>query len=327
MLKKGRAREVFERALLRTMNENEEIAMEVRKTAYRFSFIEELLMNLNSNNVNRRLRGCQQVGAYLYEPAVPLLLKMLHFTLPQLQYSVLLALANFGRPELIVEAFQIIEHAVLVNDRTVREIVYKMGDRKSELFGAILKGNSPVLVPLFLKFIDMDSANTYLFNIINLSKTDDMELRIAAVRALAQTKNQVVVPELIAALEAEEWEVRAAAAKGLQSVPHQDASFPLLQAMSDRAWWVRQNAALAALSLANPKKMIKKALLTNDPYALDSLYYAADILGMTEIVEEVKKKQKQNQSTENQPTKNQPIQNQLKDQDKHAIMTKVNALA
>lgn len=295
ILKRGMEREVFETALLQILNENEMIRHKARETAYRFSFEQESIANLSSNNLTRQLQGCQQVGAYLYEDGIPLLFQMLSYPMPQLQYITLLSLAEFGQPELIVQAFDIIEYAVLVNDRAVREIVRKMGDRKSELFDAILKGNSSILVPLFLKFMDSDSANTYLDRIITFTKSEDMELRIAAVRALTQTKNKQVVLALIDAMQDKDWEVRAAAAKGLQAIPDQDSYFPLLHAMSDPAWWVRQNAAVAVLSLPSPESLIKKALLSGDAYALDSLYHAADRLGMTNTVKEIQEQLDENE--------------------------------
>lgn len=284
LLKNGRERILFEEALLHSINRNSENTDKVLEIANRFSFPEESTQNLTSNNTTRKLKGCQQAGAYLYEPAIPLLLKMLRFLSPQIQYSTLTALAEFGDPELVVEAFETIEHVILVNDRAIREIVGKMGNKKSDLFYMILKGNSSLLVPLFLKFMDEESANLYLGQIMDLAKSEDKEIRIAAVRALAVTKNKSVLFELIDALEDEEWEVRAAAAKGIREIPDQQAYAPLLHAMSDTAWWVRQNAALTALSLPNPELFIKEAFQSGDNYAIDSLTYAANIMNMSDII-------------------------------------------
>ncbi len=284
LLKRGRERSLFEEALLQCINKDRENADKALEIANCFSFSEESIPNLTSNNTARRLKGCQQAGAYLYEAAIPFLFKILHILSPQLQYSALISLAEFGDPDLVVRSFEMIEHVILVNDRAVREIVGKMGNKKSDLFYMILDGNSPILVPLFLKFIDEGSANLYLSQIMVLAKSDDIEMRIAAIRALAETKNKKVLSELIDALEDEEWEVRAAAAKGIREIPDQQAYAPLLKAMSDSAWWVRQNAALTALSLPKPEVFIKEALQSRDNYAIDSLTYAANVMNMSEII-------------------------------------------
>ena len=287
LMKKRHFRFAFEDALLDVIVNNEEANDMGRETAHRFSYVKDAIADLKSSNIARQMHGCQQVGTYLYEPAIPLLFQLLQTMSSKLQYNILMCLSEFGQPELIVAAFEIIEKAVLVNDRAVRKIVAKMGPRKEELFEAIFKTHSTTLIPLFLKFIDKDSANTYLDRIMFMVRSKDTELRIAVIRALSQTKNKKIVPDLIYALDAEEWEVRAAAAKGLESVPVHRAEAPLLRAMCDSSWWVRQNAASAALAMPNNEFMIRQALLTKDAYAIDSLLNAADLKGMSDIVDAI----------------------------------------
>lgn len=258
-----------------------------RQTAHRFLFVEESIGNLSSNKVAHQLRGCQQAHAYKYEPTVPLLLDLLREMSPALQYSALRALANFEDPQLVLSAFETIEHSLLVNDRTIREIIVMMGDRKTELFDGVFQRNSPILVPLFLKFIDTNSANVYLELILEMAQSEDMDLRIAAIRALAQSRDERVVPELIEALQAEDWEIRAAAAKALQSVPNQEVDVPLLHAVCDSSWWVRQNAATAALLMPHHRMLVKEIFLLGDAYAMESLRHAADNMDMIHIIQQV----------------------------------------
>lgn len=182
---------------------------------------------------------------------------------------------------MILQAFEIVEKNIHLNDYAVRKIIDNMKDKKQELFEGIFKTNSSVLMALFLQFIDKHSANTYLDKIMFIAKSDNTNLRLAAIHALAQTENKKIVPDLISALEADEWEIRAAAAKGLESIPTQKAENSLLRALRDQTWRVRQNAASAALSMSNHEFMIKQTLLSEDPNAIDSLFYAADTKGMS----------------------------------------------
>lgn len=289
LCKVGIKRDVFEEALLQTINRNDEYADRAREIAHKFAFPEEAMVNLKSDNPIRRLKGCQQAGTYLHEPALPLLFDLLHFTVPQLQYNALLALASFRQPAYVVQSFDMVKDALLVNDRTVREIVEKMGDKKAQLFQEILETDSPVLISLFLTFIDEASANVYLDDIAALADSPDVELRISAMRALSETKNKRALPELIEALADEAWEVRAMAAKGMRQIPN-EAHLPLLRAMKDTAWWVRQNAAFTALEMPRPEVLVKKVLQSGDPYAIDAMQYAAEMMGMAPMVDETQKK-------------------------------------
>lgn len=284
LLKKSKQRAAFEDVLLLTMSEREDTVAMGRQTAYRFSLPKASCDNLKSISISRQMRGCQQAGAYLYKPAIPLLLNLLRKKSPQLQYNVLLALADFRRPGLVVESFKIIENDIIVNERIFREIVSKMDDQKTELFGAIFELNSPILTPSFLKYIDADSANVYLDQIIVMGNSEDTELRIAAIRGIAASKNSRGVPALIQALQAEEWEIRAAAAKGLKDISTQEADDQLLCAIFDNAWWVRYNAALALLTSPNRNELVEKTLQTEDPHAISSLQHAAHAMGMADIV-------------------------------------------
>lgn len=284
LLKKGIKRVAFENALLLIISEREDAISMGRQTAYQFSLVEASAAALRSRSVSRQLRGCQQAGAYLYEPSIPLLLNLLRKQSSRLQYSVLLALADFRRPELIVDSFKIIENNIMANERIFRQVVSKMGDRKTELFGAIFELNSPILTPNFLNYIDTYSANVYFDQIIVMGKSEDIELRIAAIRGIAASKNSRGTPELIDAIRAEEWEVRAAAAKGMQSISSPEADSQLLCAICDRSWWVRYNAAKAVLMSPNHKELVEKVLQSEDLFAIDSLHYSAYTIGMMDIV-------------------------------------------
>ena len=291
LMNRGKQRSIFEEAILQTINENHIFAEKAREIAYKFGFADESIINLEHKNLLHKLRGCQQAGAYLYDEAVPLVLDMLHFINPRIQYNALLALSDFKNPELIAKGFKIIKNAVLVNDRTVREIIEKMGNEQGRLFGMILKTKSPSLIPLFLKFIDKESVIKYLNEIKQFVQSEDMEMRIASVRALSKTQDKKILPYIISTLDDDKWEVRAAAAKGISEIRDEKTYLPILKAMEDSAWWVRQNAAMAALSVENPKILIDNVLRSGDSYAADSLYHAAELMNMTHLIEEVKERQ------------------------------------
>lgn len=107
---------------------------------------------------------------------------------------------------------------------------------------------------------------------------DDVDVRVAAVRALGRLRAGECAIPLIARLADPEWPVRAQAARalGLAGVP--EAVEPLAACLTDRAWWVRRHAAYALLALgeAGSRALRESAAASPDPYARD---IASEALG------------------------------------------------
>lgn len=93
LLKKGQQRVAFQEALLNIMADKKEVICMGRQTASRFSYVEDAIADLKSGNITRQMRGCQQIGSYLYEPAIPLVFQILQTMSSKLQYSALMCLS------------------------------------------------------------------------------------------------------------------------------------------------------------------------------------------------------------------------------------------
>lgn len=253
------------------------------------NFPPKSIKNLQARRAAKVLHGCMQARYYVYRPAIPYLLQCLSRPSLRMQYDILMTLARFDDPDIIVQAFDIIKDAIQINERSIREIVKWMSDaNRTVLFDKILDIKSEHLSTLFLKFMDQGSANALKEKIIPLANDDQpKELRIAAVKGIAATKNPALVPRLIEALKDPEWELRTVAASGLGGMQDERAIAPLLEAICDRAWWVRQNAATALLSFPDSHQIITKVIEANDRYAYESLCYAADIKGKGELVKQI----------------------------------------
>jgi len=100
---------------------------------------------------------------------------------------------------------------------------------------------------------------------------DDVDVRVAAVRALGQLRAGECAPMMIARLADPEWPVRAQAARALGLAGAPEAVEPLAACLTDRAWWVRRHAAYALLALgeAGSRALRESASASPDPYARD----------------------------------------------------------
>jgi len=107
---------------------------------------------------------------------------------------------------------------------------------------------------------------------------EDVDVRVAAVRALGRLKSAGFAPALVARLADPEWAVRAQAARALGLAGDATAVEPLASCLTDRAWWVRRHAAYALLALgeAGMRALRGAAAASPDPYARD---IASEALG------------------------------------------------
>lgn len=285
--RKKRKHELLIEEIFFALAENSEAeAVGVRAIAYALNYPPQCIDSLKKNSKSQILHGCMQARTYLYKPAIPYMLQILDKSQLNIQYDILLALTHFNDPKLIAKAFGIIQNAVMVNERTVRQIVNRISSEKQlVLFEKILALDSDYLSSLFLKCIDKESAIYLKDKIIPFYHKKNMkELRIAAIKAMATTQDSSVVPILIDALTDPSWEMRAVAASGLQDMNDERAIEPLLNAVSDPEWWVRQNTITTLVGYPNAEQNMKRVLETKDKYAIESLKYAAELTNKTDIL-------------------------------------------
>ena len=289
---KRRFYELMEEILFDMIENNENCAYGARIIASELKFPPESVKNLKKGRKSTILRGCMQARAYLYKPAIPYLINQLYDTSVNMQYDILMALSYFNDPEIIVQAFEIIQKSVLVNQRTVCQIIKRTRPENREvLFEGILELSSEDLSSQFLKCIDRDAAVKVIDKIIPLFSEDHIkELRIAAIKAIAATNDKTLIPELIKALQDSQWELRAVAANGLEMMPDESALQALMTAVCDSEWWVRQNAAMALLAYPSPENNMIEVLKTKDFDAIENLTNAAEQKNMSTILYNLQEK-------------------------------------
>jgi hypothetical protein len=99
----------------------------------------------------------------------------------------------------------------------------------------------------------------------------DLEMKIAAARALGNIQAVECSTSLMHALKDIDWQVRAQAARALGRVGAPIAIHALSARLSDSAWWVRHHAAYALADLGEDgQSELRQVIATSsDPYARD----------------------------------------------------------
>jgi HEAT repeat protein len=108
----------------------------------------------------------------------------------------------------------------------------------------------------------------------------DVEVRVAAARALGRMNTGPSANALIEALSDPAWQVRAQAARSLGELSVQEAVVPLVRAMSDRGWWVRRHSAYALAKLGDRGRLALRhaAEHSDDRYAREMAEEALFVL-------------------------------------------------
>jgi len=104
------------------------------------------------------------------------------------------------------------------------------------------------------------------------SKSEDVELRIAACIAASELAEKDVLPLLLTLSRDERWEVRAQAAKAL-GILKNDATIEVLEfLLEDSAFWTRQYAASALVNIGNKgqSRLQEIAVTGKDRFAKDT---------------------------------------------------------
>ncbi len=106
----------------------------------------------------------------------------------------------------------------------------------------------------------------------------ELELRVAAARALGRLRSVAHSDALIAALRDDAWEVRAQAAHALGRIGVSDAVPELAASLTDPSWWVRRHSAyaLTRLGVEGTAALRDEALESQDRYAREMAQEALD---------------------------------------------------
>lgn len=100
---------------------------------------------------------------------------------------------------------------------------------------------------------------------------NDVNLKVACVRALAQFGNPDYEQKMNIALHDKNWIVRLAAVTGLEKIGTKSALSSLVTATQDEEWWVRSAAARAIVNMDFQLLYVEQVLSGYDKYAADAV--------------------------------------------------------
>ena len=274
-LTRKRYLQILEDILLEFLeSSDDETKVKTRVIAQYFGFQQKCITLIRDRLSGNIAIGCRKAGLYQFHGAIPDIIKVLDVFSSETHLQALMALARIGNSDALSNAFDKIHRFILINERSVAEVLNAFtGDRK-KLYRNMISHKSEYIVHLFLKAIDRETANTFIESICKVSEKGGKELRLAGIVAIGKSGNTGKIPILVAALDDTEWEIRAMAAKTLGVLTGPEAILPLKKAAQDREWWVRQNAVTSILAYPGHKEILAAIVKTGDRFAYDSILYS-----------------------------------------------------
>lgn len=242
--------------------------------------IKYIIKDLRTNDNNKISLSSKYLGEFRSNLAIPDLLKVLNKKTPNIQYNALMALAKIGDNTAFIEGFTKINNNIVINERSLIEIIDTFEGDKISLYNTILRSENSFVLSIFIKSYgnNMDVLlNDYLSGFI---KNGTVSTKIAAIKVVGQTADINYLEDLIECLQNEFWEVRAVSAKSLGMLEDGRALPALIKSLSDKEWWVRYNSAVAILKIPTAINEITEVFIGDDSFAKDIMLNAMETNGV-----------------------------------------------
>ena len=244
------------------------------------------IKNLKNKNIYKKALACKRLGDIRSRKSITPLLAEVNIMDNDVKYNVLLALAKIGDEEAFIGAFERINTAVLLSERSLIEIVDSFEGNKRHIYEHMINSKNDFIASVFIK-----SAGNFkdIFLSEEISKfllDKDKEKRISAIKALGNMVDIRYLEKIIELLEDPEWEVRAIAAKSLGRFEDDRILIPLAKALSDKQWHVRYNAASSILSAPEGLDIVYYVFEGEDRFAKDIIASAIENSGYLRKIHE-----------------------------------------
>lgn len=270
-------REVLEDKILHCFEKyDKESSQKLTELCRYTGIIQHEIKNLKNTNYFKKALAAKRLGEFRSSEAVQALLDEIKVRNNDVVYNILSALGKIGNETAFIKAFESIDPAVSLSERSLIEIVDDFEGDKNNIFRHMINSNNSFIACVFIKSAGNSKNASLSVEISKYLCNDNKELRIAAVKAIGSIADEKYIDDIIALLKDSEWEVRALAAKALNNFTDKKVLVPLRKALSDPQWHVRYNAATAILNHKEGMNMISSVFEGEDEFAKDIILSAIE---------------------------------------------------
>jgi hypothetical protein len=151
-----------------------------------------------------------------------------------------------------------------------RNILTRLHEKDFDRFVLHFHKSSISLQKAILGVITLKKEITYLSFLENIFSSYSGEVRLRAIKALADIGYVKDIDRYLELLYSSKWEERMVAAKLVGSLKEEKGLFRLIELLHDSSWWVRSQAGQAISEFSNGKEILQMVLETSkDVFARD----------------------------------------------------------
>lgn len=291
-------REIIEKRLLYHFNKaDNRYFSKLTQLCEDIDLIKYEISNFKDRNYFKKTLAAKNLGELRSRQAVKVLLDEVNTTNSDLRYNILLAFAKIGDEDSFIKAFEGIDSAIILSERSLIEIVDTFEGDKEQIYRYMINSENSFMATVFIK-----SAGNLRYEILSedISKhlnSEDKELKIAAVKALGSIRDNRYLESIINLLKDKEWEVRAVTAKALGGFQSNDVLEPLAKSLTDSQWYVRYNSATSILNHKNGLSIISYVFQGEDKFAKDIIISAIENSSNSSILHDKSHEKEENELT------------------------------
>ncbi|QAA34472.1 HEAT repeat domain-containing protein [Clostridium manihotivorum] len=267
---------VEERLLFHLGNADVSSRTNIINLSERIEVIKYEIDNLKNNNYFKKAYAAKRLGDFRSKLAVEPLLAEVDTKNSDVKYNILLSLAKIGDEEAFIKAFEDIDSAIILSERSLIEIVDSFEGDRDKIYKYMINSTNSFIASVFIKSAGNCKYRELSEEISKYLYSEDKELKIASLKALGNMGSKEYLENMIKLLEDGEWEVRAVAARSLGNFSEEEVLLPLAKALSDQQWYVRYNAATAILNHNKGMSIVSYVFQGNDKFAKDIIISAIE---------------------------------------------------
>lgn len=197
--------------------------------------------------------------------------KLLDNKNPNVVYNAAMALSELGDMDAVVRFAKKSENNRYYSHRVLLELFQAFRGDRAKLVRLLYDQCDNYIKATCVKAFTADRIEELAGLYMEGMTDNDVNLRIACVKALAQFGNPQYEQKMKIALNDKNWIVRLAAVSGLEKIGTETALESLVEATQDEEWWVRNAAARAIVTIDFHLVYVEKVLSGYDKYAADAV--------------------------------------------------------
>jgi HEAT repeat protein len=255
-----------------------EEATRIARLFRELGLLDHEVIGLRSRRWRRRVAAAANLGTVRVPGSFRALLPALEDRVMPVRLAAVRALGDLGTQEALAALIPMLGDLSPAVSRQTQDILAERGGKVArEIRGYVRQSGSRRGRLAAIELLGWHRAPEAARLLLELTREEDHEVRVKAVKAAAAIGDPRFLEVLHALVTDPTWEVRCHAARGLGLLGSPESAPRLRPLLRDRHWWVRYRAAEALAELGPPgRALLEEARGDADPRAGEMARYVLE---------------------------------------------------